>query len=210
MKSYSSTVSFLLLAWLSSQAFSLSVETAINESEAPIEASTEPELQQFLPGDMCRCEAPREDFYSVRRRHLTEEEELVSTEQSMVRSLQTLDPDTGLYVDDNGVFILPKSDPNCSTSTTSRISSYAGGTSYSPPRYHGTSGVFENLNTMVVEQEAVGLEPEMDPQHRHLQEVIYHGTQEGGEPQASEVTIRGARPFGTSAYVARPDYGKGK
>lgn len=219
MKLYSSTVSFLLFAWLGSQAYSLSVATTINESEVPFEASTEPRAQQFLPGDMCRCETSSEDFYS-QRRHLTEEEEIVNTEQFVVRSLQTLDPETGLYIDDDGTFILPKSDPKCATSVPFRTSSSTG-TTYSSPQYHGSSGVDGNRDlmnaadseTMFVEQEeddqkeAAGLEPEKD-QHRHLQ-VIYHGTQ-GGKPQTSEVTIRGARPYGTHAYVARPDYGKGK
>jgi hypothetical protein len=145
------------------------------------------------------------------------EEEIVNTEQFVVRSLQTLDPDTGLYIDDDGVFILPKSDPKCATSIPFRTSSSTG--TYSSPQYHGSSGVYGNRDLMnaadsdimFVEQEdqeeAAGLEPEKD-QHRHLQ-VIYHGTQ-GGEPQTSEVTIRGARPYGTYAYVSRPDYGKGK
>jgi hypothetical protein len=211
--SSSSAVSLLLFAWLSSKAYS-----------------------QFIPGDLCRCQAEWENFYSERlRRHLTQEEEGEIEKSSIValRSLQELDPVTGLYVVD-GIFVLPNSDPKCSTSVPFRTgaggaySSTAGGaTTYSAPQYHGGNpdpDVFgerdlmirdqhvESDTTMIVEYEDHN--NKKDPLQRHLQDIKYHGTQPGEPPQTSqtisEVTTRGARPYGTRAYVARPDYGKGE
>jgi hypothetical protein len=276
MKSSSPTVPSLLFASFSFQAFSLSdgVDTAITS------VSTKQRGLQFIPGDLCRCQAPGEDFYPSRR-HLTEEEIGKHTERSTVRSLQTLlDPVTGLYIVD-GVFVLPDSDPNCASSTAAfSTPSYTGTSTYRTPKYHGSSDdpdVFGKLgdrnlmdaadsDTMLdayghVEmenyvsahgkdhEEAADLELEKDEQ-RNLQAIYhkeegepqasqvevpqtpqvtargtYHKKEEGEPetsqvggpqtsqiegPQTSQVTNRGPRPYGTHAYAARPEYGKGK
>jgi hypothetical protein len=239
--SSSSAVSLLLLAWLNSQNAAYS---------------------QFIPGDLCRCQADDENFYSERRRrrHLTEQdeeyEEYEQAEQSSIlqtlRSLQTLDPVTGLYVVD-GIFVLPDSDPKCSTSVPFRTGGGASSltgtgatTIYSAPKYHGDSpdpdptdvfGKRRNLMSAAVDESDMERKEEVNVwetethQQRTLQylQAKYHGqTQPGEPPQTSqsppqtsqsppqtsqtspEISARGSRPYGATAYVSRPDYGKGK
>jgi hypothetical protein len=214
-----STVSFLLFASLSSQASSLrnGIETSLSTNDSAKQRGL-----QFIPGDLCRCQAPGEDFYPSRR-HLTEVEEIAKhTEQSFVRSLQTLDPITGLYIVD-GVFVLPDSDPNCASSTAAFGTPSATGTTstYRTPEYHRSSGdpdVFAtpgNRNLM----NAADSDTHEKDQQRNLQQLgpIYHKQAEGepetsaaDEPETSQITTRGSRPYGTIGYAARPDYGKGK